>query len=326
MEVLIPLEGASPTGLQAKELMGLTVNSINELSDSDSMDFKKFYDELYLRAFRALQTDSQKILSGFFRYPDGTYMSGKFNFNKKIGAMETSQFISALQENIGNAGLQVQWAPSQYSVVVVSTVSVYIKTLASPSIVTLKIYDNERDPLSGGLLYEKQFPANVGVNTFSVFAELDVRDFTITIDLAEQSFYQSKQRFYYNGTWIDEDVSCAMPCAFGQSMLTRQINGGGVNAYLALVCSMVKFINVNFPIFQLPLYYSIGREFMKERITSDRINSYTVLTLDRAEELLALYEKDYLNALDSLRAINQVPEDNQCFQCKSVLSTKNLLP
>src|SRR6478736_4162131 len=236
MEILIPLEGASPTGLQAKELMGLTVNSINELSDSDVSDFMKFYEELYIRSFRSLQTDSQKILSGFFRYPDGTYITGKFNFNKKIGAMETSQFISAVQPGTGQAGLQIQWAPSQYSVVVISTVQVYIKTLASPSIVTLRIYDNELDPLLNGKIYEKQFPANQGVNTFQVFAELDVRNFSIVIDLAEQQFYQSKQRFYYNGTWIDEDVSCSMPCAFGQSMISTQLNGGGVNAYAAMIC------------------------------------------------------------------------------------------
>jgi hypothetical protein len=325
MLILIPLEGPSATGLQAKELMGLTVNSINELADSDVTNFEKFYDELYLRAYRALLSDAQKILSGFYKYPDGTYVSGKFNFNKKISTLETSEFISVLQGNAGYAGARITWPPSQYSVANVGIVNVFIKTLQSPSIVTLRIYDNTLDPLLGGLLYEKEFPVNAGLNSLPVFFNVNTVDFSILIDLADQVFYQSKQKFYYNGEWIDQDISCSMPCA-GGAMISYQINGGGVNAFVTALCSLERFIEQNFALFQFQLYYSIGREFMKERITSDRVNQYTVISLERATQLLTLYETDYVNALDSLRSINQIPEDFQCFNCKSVLSTKNLLP
>ena len=322
MEILIPLEGDSPTGLQAKELMGLTVNSINELSDSDVMDFKKFYEELYVRSFRALQTDAQRILSGFFRYPDGTFVAGKFNLNSRIASLETSTFINQPQVMTGQGGVRIQWAPSLYSVMVVNNIQVKIKTLQSPSIANLTIIDN----ITGFELLTKQVAVNSNINTIPLFFETNSQDFSILVDLADQEYYATVQRFYYNGSWIDEDVSCSMPCINGSNIISYQINGGGLNAQVTAICSLARFIQLNMPIFQLSLYYSIGREFMKERIASDRINSYTVLTIDRAEQLFAQYEKDYVNSLDGLRAINQVTEDYQCFSCKSVLSTHNLLP
>ncbi len=325
MLILIPLEGASASGLQAKELMGLTVNSINELSDSDVANFNKFYDELYLRAWRSLLTDVQKILSGFYKYPDGTYISGKFNFNKKISTLETSDLISDLQAAVGQAGVRIVWPPSQYSVANVGIVSVFIHTLQSPSEITLRIIDNLKDPAINGTLFEKKFPVDKGLNAIPVFFDVNANDFSVIIDLSEQGFVMSKQKFYYNGEWIDQDISCSMPCA-GGAMISYQLNGGGVNAYVTALCSLEKFIAENFALFMYQLYYSIGREFIKERLTSDRVNQYTVITIDRATQLLALYETDYVNSLDSLRAINQIPEDYLCFNCKSVLSTKNLLP
>ncbi len=325
--LLIPLEGSSPTGLQAKEIMGLTVSSVSELSDSDVLSFNAFYEELYLRAFRSLMTDSQKILSGFYRYPDGTIISGKFNMNKKLSMLETSQFTSDAQAATGQAGVRINWAPSQYSVINIGYVDVFIKTLASPSTITLTVVDNQRDPLLNGTLYEQTFAVDAGANHLPVFFDVSVQDFSILIDLEEQEFYQSIQKFYFNGQWIDQDVSCSMPCANGSTLISYQLNGGGVNASLVATCSLERFINLNFALFQYQLYYSIGREFMKERIASDRINQYTNISLDRAEQLLEAYEKDYINSLDSLRSINQIaPEDGQCWSCRSVLSSRNILP
>lgn len=326
MEIIIPLDGVSPTGLKAKELMGLTVNSINDLSDSDAVSFSAFYEELYTRAFRTLQTDAQKILSGFYRYQDGTIISGKFNINKKLGTLETSEFTSDPQGATGQAGVRIVWSPSQYSVASISFVQVYIKTMASPSILTLRIYDNTKNPDINGKIYDKEFAVDEGLNQLQVFFDTQAYDFSIVIDLEEQEFYQSTQKFLFNGAWIDRDISCTMPCAGGTSISSYQLNGGGVNAIVTAMCSIEKFINLNIPLFQYQLYYSIGREFMKERIASDRINQYTNISLDRAEQLLTAYEKDYVNSLDALRAINQIREDYQCFQCRSAVSSKTLLP
>ncbi len=271
-------------------------------------------------------TDTQKILSGFYQYPDGTYISGKFNLNKKLSTLETSKFISEEQAVTGDAGVRIVWPPSMYSVINIGYVDVYIKTLSSPSTITLRVIDNNRDPQFGGTLYSETFPIDAGANHLPVFFDVTVPDFSILIDLSEQLFYQSNQLFYYNGQWIDEDISCSMPCANGNSLISYQINNGGVNAALVAMCSLERFINLNFALFQYQLYYSIGREFMKERIASDRINQYTNISLDRAEQLLTAYEKDYLNSLDSLRSINQIPEDYSCWSCRSVLSSRNLLP
>jgi hypothetical protein len=324
MEILIPLEGTSPTGLQAKELMGLTVNSINELSDSDVDSFEKFYEELYVRAYRSFTLDLQKVLSGIFKFEDGTIINGRFNFNKKVSSLETSQFINAAQQLSGEAGVRIVWAPSMYSVIQINKLYVNIKTLgaASPDKVSISVVDNE----TGFTLYTKEVTGIVeGLNAIDWFINVNVRDFSILIDLADNEYFQSKQRFFYGGSWIDEDLSCS--CTYGSSeLISYQVNGGGVNAKLTAICSIDKFIEQNFGLFSLPLYYSIGREFMKERVASDRVNEYTLLTIDRANQLLAAYEKDYMSALESLRNINNIAEDYECFSCKKAIYSTNLLP
>jgi hypothetical protein len=92
------------------------------------------------------------------------------------------------------------------------------------------------------------------------------------------------------------------------------------------VCDIGKFIDYNFALFKYSLYYSIGREFMKDRIATDRINQYTVLTMDRATQLLEAYEKDYTNSLLALHDVNAINEDNFCWECKKGLTTLKLLP
>lgn len=317
--ILIPLEGASPTGLEAKTLMGLTVNSINELSDSDVMDFEQFYDELYGRAYKALLVDAQKILSGFYTYPDGVRISGKFNINQKITSLETSNFLSVPQALVGPGGIEFRWWPSLYSVANVGYVEVYIDSLiSSPALLTISIIDN--DKTLANEIYTKDFTVEVGLNRLPVFQDVTVRDFSVLANLSQHQIFQTENKFWTN------DGFCKTPCAGGSYILANQVNGGGLNVFLTGYCSLDRFIEANFRLFQYQLYYGIGREFMKERVASDRINSYTVITIDRATQLLTAYEKDYVNSLDSLRDINSVSEDGLCFNCRSVVSSSNLLP
>jgi hypothetical protein len=321
MTILIPLEGSSPTGLQAKELMGLTVNSINELSDSDVQSFNDFYTELYTRAFRALEVDAQRILSGFFRYADGFTISGKFHTNKKLTSLITSQFISESQAVLGQSGVRIQWSPTNYAVASVGFVEVNIKQLiASPTQVRLSIIDN----VVGSVIWSKTYlDVTKGVNRLPVFQNIKAWDFTIVLELSDNEYYQSQQSFLNNGQWLVPDLSCRCSVT---GITSTQINDGGVNAYITAMCSLEEFINYNFELFKYCLYYKIAVETMKERIASDRINQYTMLTIDRATQLLALYEKDYTNSLETLRDIQGMPEDGQCFTCRKPVYLANLLP
>lgn len=323
MEILIPLEGVSVTGLQAKELMGLTVYSINELTDSDTSSFEKYYEELYTRAYRALEVDTQKILSGFYALPDGTYINGKFSINKKVGTLRTSQTINAPQANVGQAGVNIFWSPSLYSVMNVSHVYLTVTAIVAPT-VDIVIVDN----VTGLQLSKTTFTPVVGANVVPIFADIASYDFSVLIDLSTVAILQTTQLFFMGGSWVNglNGVGGCKCNYMGGTLSSFQVNNGGLIVDVSGTCSIASFINLNINIFKYTLYYSIGREFMKDRITSDRVNQYTVLTIERATQLSEAYEKDYLNSLQSLRDINNVEEDSVCFCKKKGVYTTNLLP
>jgi len=332
MTILIPLDKnvSSVSGLYACELFGLTVNSINELSDSDVESFEKFYEEIYVRAFRALTVDAQKILSGFHRFDDGSTINGKFNINRKIATQETSQFVSGVASS--TPAITLRGYLSMYSSLVINWVEFFVLSANVPTGLTnvnVLITDN----VTGAIISTQTFPITLkkGKNKIptNFYVNGSYTDITISIAVPVTSpaveIAQTTQLLYANGTWIMKDLSCNCPLGSGYYMGVYQTEPG-LNIQFVIVCDLTRFIEYNFPLFQFPLYYSIGREFMKERVTSDRINQYTVLTIDRANQLLAVYEKDYVNALTTLRDIDSVSEDMNCFNCKQPVFSSNLLP
>ena len=190
-EILIPLEGVSPTGLQAKELMGLTVNAINELTDSDASTFQKYYEELYLRSYRALEVDAQKILSGFYTLPDGTYINGKFNINRKVGTLLTGRFLDQLQTDNGLAGVNVYWTPSLYNALNVQYVYINVTEVIN-STVSIVIVDN----LTGLPLSVTNFDPVMGVNKVPIFFDVELT-YNFTVGLTCRPYALSKPSSYF---------------------------------------------------------------------------------------------------------------------------------
>jgi hypothetical protein len=192
--------------------------------------------------------------------------------------------------------------------------------VASPTQVRLRIRDNQ----TGATLYEKTvLDITVGLNKIPVFQNIKSWDFSIELNLEDNVYLKTNQSFLNNGLWMLPMISCRCGVT---GITSTQINGGGLNVYVTTLCSLEAFIASNFELFKYCLYYKIGVETMKERIASDRINQYTMLTLDRATQLMELYEKDYANSLLTLRDIQGMPEDGQCFFCRKPVYSANLLP
>jgi hypothetical protein len=327
MNILIPLEGPSVSGLQAKELMGLTVNSINELSDSDVKDFTEFYGEIYLRAFRALCVDVQKVLSGTYRYPDGTLLLGRFNINKKGYNLDVGEFVEGSIPVTGLVNIgTVETDLSEYSVATLSYVKFFLEGITNPLptdkvtvIITNSVGDVVKSQpvllLEGTTVKVPIYIPLVGEETYTIELDFNGKEVVIqTTTLANSLFDYSK---------VD---SCRCPCGSDDNNVLITQSTGGLVYHIEVNCSLERFVLQNIALLRYSLYYSIGREFMKDRITTDRINQYTVLTIDRATQLLEMYEKDYINSLDTLRDIRSILEDDLCFECRQSLTVKNLLP
>jgi hypothetical protein len=130
---------------------------------------------------------------------------------------------------------------------------------------------------------------------------------------------------WFRGVNTFDKFRCTFPC-FGSEGSIEQINEGGLNVTFVVVCDIEKFIRENLPIFLDALWYRIGVELVKEAIVSDRVNRFTVITPDRATELMTLYNEEYMAALDTAVDIVNINEDPVCFSCKRSIGKVTSLP
>lgn len=184
------------------------------------------------------------------------------------------------------------------------------------------IYDTDED---GDLLGTFSTTAVEGKNIIPINTSFDVEDLFVAFTPPVSGFRQTENKYFPTDSLSVDKLSCTFPCHFGDGSVT-QVNGGGINVKFNVVCSLEKFIEENINIFQYALWYRIGVDLMKERIVSDRVNRFVVLTPERATELMAVYNEDYKAALDSATMNIRMNEDPICFTCKRPIKAVTSLP
>lgn len=126
--------------------------------------------------------------------------------------------------------------------------------------------------------------------------------------------------------------NCCYTCFNTECGQIKGANGGnsvtditGLQAVITIGCSYDAAICSNKLLFSQAYWYTLGAEFMSERIYSDRVNFLTTVKRDDAEKLRDAYSADadkYLqNALDGLTF-----ECDICLECNSMVSTFTQTP
>ena len=160
----------------------------------------------------------------------------------------------------------------------------------------------------------------------SEILQFEEEELFIGYNRTDADLIETKNKYYDDCLHYDEIQFCGYPCLTGEESTVWQVNGGGVNVKFVLYCSMEKFLCENLPLFKHALWYRIGVDLMKERVVSDRVNRFTVLTPERAQELMTLFNEEYMNALDAAVMNISMREDPICFRCKSTVSAGTNLP
>jgi hypothetical protein len=303
----------SRSGLYATNIPGVTLALFDDLTKDEQGDYVECWNDLYSNAQANFIADVQGKLAD------------KFHIDLKLVSRETSEFTKDENTFDGHAGLTLQYYLPKYAKLQVLTIEIFsIESYASPEFI-VRFYKNDS---SGELLYTKSVEIIPGRNRIDIFQDFEVDKLFISYSSADYRLYKSENRYYMDGSypWGFDKFSCTFPICVGSNASVTQTNGGGLNADFVVYCSIEKFICRNLNIFKKAFLSRIGIDLIRERVLTDRFNRFTTLTTERATELAGYYQKEYDNDLENSVRNLRIQEDPICFECKSIVSSTNLLP
>lgn len=299
----------SKSGLYFTDLSGATIALLDDLTKEDQEDYTECFNYLYKKAQINLAIDVQRKLAN------------RFHIDKKLVSRETSEFKADYNANTGLAGVKIETTLPKYAKIQVLTLTVFAQDVSPIAEGVFYIYQDNAD---GELLATITATLEAGRNVIDVYQDFEADTLFIVYDPEIVSLRETQNKYYPDGRWIGSDKIC-FPCGYDEASV-QQINGGGLNVKFVAYCSMDKVISENLPLFQYALFYRIGVDTMKERITTQRVNQTSVLTAERATELMGVHNEDYQAALEAATMNIKMTEDPICFMCKSTVKSVTNLP
>lgn len=245
----------------------------------------------------------------------------KFNTNLKLVTRETSSFKEGVNVASGLSGIEIYFDLPKYARIHVISVEVFAEQeYASPD-VPFYVYDQDAD---GELLFETQQSLVVGRNTIYIDRDFTTDQIFIAYD-AETLLRQTDLLKYNTGLYSYSCNSCEFDCD-GYRGRVKQINGGGLNVKYNVYCSIEKFVCENINLFAQSLLWKIGIVISQERRFGERLNKFTTMNLERAEELMGFYADEYVKNLNDTIINQNMREDVWCFPCKKLVSKMSSMP
>lgn len=302
---------SSESGLYITDLLGVTITQLEDLTKEDQADYEAFFTGLKKTAWRNLRVDTQKKLGN------------KFLLDKKLLTRETSKFTTSLNANTGLAGVKIQVDLPKYARLQILSIGVKSDQAYTSPEAEFYVYRTDAD---GELLDTFSHELLEGVNTVPIYNDYEEDELFIAFDPEVLTLYETENKYYDDYIQFSKDLSCTFPCSFGEVGSVQQVTAGGLNVKFVVYCSLDKFLCDNINLFQNAYLYRLGVDLTRERVVSDRVNRFTVLTKERADELFALYLSDYEQALSAVIETINIKEDPICFTCKSIVSSRIILP
>jgi hypothetical protein len=294
----------SRSGLYADSLPGVDVELVDGLRKSGK-DSDDTWTLIYNRACKNLVSDISKGIQD------------KFYVDFKQVSRDTSNFLTTYN-SAGLAGVKLTFNFSRYTQIHIISLSVWSQTVYTGAVI--RIYDTDEN---GELLETITSDLVAGRNTINVDSDFDANILFVAIDTAIYSVKGTENKPYHGGHYTP--VLCDFVWG-GGSGLVEQINGGGINIKYTVYCSIEKFVCDNINLFTTALWWKIGLELTYERRYGERLNRFTIFTVERATELYDYYFTQYTQELSNCLKSQNIQEDYICFNCKNIVSVQTQLP
>jgi len=249
------------------------------------------------------------------------FLQQKFFVNQKLISRETSEFSSELNEASGLAGVQLQFDLPRYGRIHILSLEIWAAEATGSPGLLIQVFDKDEN---GDVLYETHAQLEEGKNQVFIDQDFESDKIFIAVD-PEAAFIRGTDARRFAGCFDYSFNYCYFPCLGGNGYV-RQINGGGLNVIYNVICSSEKFLCQNLNLFRKTFWWKVGQELIIERRYGNRLNEFTTMTQERAEELTEFYQAQYTQSLGNSLNSHNIYEDPVCFECKGVVGAKPLIP
>lgn len=300
---LITLGNISPeitprSGLFVTDLPGISLNQFEALVKDGQTGVDEFWDKLYKRAKTTFLSQITARLND------------SFHVEKVISSELSGVFVPerTINDSESKAGVSIEFLKSKYSVIEIQTIQIWSVGAVEGAII--EIIDNDTEVTIKTI----EADLNDGFNIIDVFEQFENENIRVVYDPTQvQSIETTNFKHIKKG--------CCTLCTRG----VEQINGGGLQVEFSTLCSLELFVCSRIGQFKTAFWYWIGVELMKERLTSELTNCFTI-DLEEAKRLLDIYDGEFQSALDPILKNMKIKDDHVCFDCKGSVTKKVLLP
>jgi hypothetical protein len=304
------------SNLYLNDLPQISIKMVADISDSDHKNFSGVLESCRNLAFAEFQSDMMLRTQEFFKT------------NVLLEKSNSGQYQEPYTEILKSAkrrglSIKIRDNVSDYLSIFVNTVQLYFKEVKTVDIV---IYNS----LNGFILDTISHTSTVGMNR-------------ININKSYPTYGQDTNIFIsYDATDIDtievdnnDDSSIAIvqggSIDIGQSVIDTNISTGnesyGMVVNYNIQCDISEFICSNRDLLKFAIWWKYGEAIMFERMTSTRLNKFTLSkTPEEIKELWEYYGRKYAEIMDSIVPNIDKSSDGICFTCSRQRSYKFLRP
>jgi hypothetical protein len=288
------------SGLFINSLPGISFKSIEQLADAEQQTYVGVWNDVQLRATKKLELMLNMELSKNHKVKTAQY------------SVNTPKSTTDTIVNLGsNAAIKFsQKCVSPLQGHYIQTVTIRKQDIGDDAY--LAIYDADTNEL----LHDETIvtDGSTSVVTFQVHKTFTNENILVTMSVNGGIFYtEDADNIYRDCVYIE----------YGNTANTFTNTGlnYGLSVVYGLRCSLTNLACYAKDLFALPLWYMLGSEMMMERMTSERINKWTV-DRKQAEELKAFYDAEAEKALKAAIAGTAINDCDCCLECDPPIAVR----
>lgn len=305
------------SGLYVNDLPGISIKMMSNISNDEQKNYSGVWDEIYTRALNELETD---VLIRGQKYFKTTEVAD----NSNTGYYDDPYSTSVSTVEFKGTTIEVDARTSRYLSIYLNSVQLYLPSAVNGSVFIYNL-------MNGELLDTITFTGTIGINT------VEVNKSYITYGQDTKIFVCYNSDLVGNSidvTSVDDakyaitrGAKISTATSVLKDNLTFAGNSYGIIANYNLRCDINEFICSSKDAFKFAFLWKLGEMIMFERMTSDRMNKYTMTkTPLQLQDLKGHYNDKYDEIMSAVMDNLEANADNVCFSCRKKRNYKFNLP